>query len=140
MLTYFLFKNIRVFNEKNIDFTLSFPLGIWKYRKINKNEFCFLKKNTNSAIIMTIFNDKSYNYDDLKENEYFVETKLGDYLAYVTCKLFEDKMLLQYEWYLVIAVKKIVFYYSMMDNLSDLEKDSQYNEVLKILNTIVKKS
>ena len=80
------------------------------------------------------------NYDDLKENEYFIETKLGDYLAYVTCKLFEDKMLLQYEWYLVIAEKKIVFYYSMMDNLSDLEKDSQYNEVLKILNTIGKKS
>ncbi|MBP7859868.1 hypothetical protein KA001_02850 [Patescibacteria group bacterium] len=136
----FLFKDVTIFSDVNVGFYINFPKKFWKYKRINENEFCFLKKNTKSAIIMSIFDDKIYTYENIKENEYFIETKLGNYPAYVTCKLFSEFSELQYEWYFIDNNKKIVFYYSIQEKASDLEKDFQYNNVLAILNTIAEKN
>jgi hypothetical protein len=138
MVLNFFFKDISVFKDVKLNFSITFPKGLWEYKKIKENEFCFLKKRTNSAITMSIFDDIKYDYDSIEKDINFIKTRLGNYEAYVKCKLFVEISELQYEWHIIDNNKKVVFYYSILEKISDKEKDSQYNDVLNILNTLTK--
>jgi hypothetical protein len=135
------FKNIDTFNSKEFNFTLDFSNNVWMYRKVSKNEFWFINKVNNQALILNVFNDNFYTHDLLKleSNKLSKLVKIGDYESFLICKNFKLHSTLQYEWIFVDSGVKFKFSYPIMDEKSEIEKDKDFEEALSILNTIKKK-
>uniref|UniRef100_UPI004049A544 hypothetical protein n=2 Tax=Flavobacterium sp. TaxID=239 RepID=UPI004049A544 len=138
IMHYGFFKDISLFDFPTFGFTLEFPVGLWCFRKVSKNEFWFINKNSNQAIILNCYKDQSYNYEMLKSEFKDAVTmgKIGNYDAFISCKKFVKESVLQYEWVLLDLTKKIKFSYPILDEKNKSDKDKDYEVALSILNTI----
>ena len=137
----FLFKDIDLFNWKEFSFTLAFPKHEWMYKKVSKNEFWFVNKNNNQALILNYFNEK-YHTNELLQLEFgslAQVIKIGDFEAFITCKNFKLHATLQYEWTFVDSGLKFIFSYPILEEKSEVEKDKDYDEAFNILNTLKSK-
>jgi hypothetical protein len=134
-----LFKKVSLFRYKGLGFEMTFPESVWLQKRI-RNNFIFLKKNTTSAIVMTVYNDKEYTDAILKQEfKSFLEFKAGDYSLLVTSKLFEKYNEQQYEWAFIDNGRKVMLFYSMPNSLNAQERENSYNEVSVILCSLKKK-
>lgn len=137
----FLFKDIDVFNLKELSFTLAFPKSVWMFKKVSKNEFWFVNKINNQALILNFFNDTFYTHDllQLEFGNLTQMVKIGDYEAFIVCKNFKLHATLQYEWTFADAGLKFKFSYPILDDKSEIEKDKDYAEAVNLLNTLKSK-
>jgi hypothetical protein len=137
-MTGILFKNISVFDVPEFSFTINFPESLWMYRRVSKNQFWFINKENNQALILDYFNDKIYNEEIVKNelNNVFSLTKIGDFNALLKCKKFVGDSISQYEWVIIDSGIKIRFSCSILDEKSEEEKDNDYQEAYSILNTL----
>jgi hypothetical protein len=132
------FKKLTVFEHPLVGFTIVFPEKKWKFRRIKKNTFLFLKIATRNALILEVGNNRVYTEDSLEEemSGNFTKTTIGDFAAYVLCKRFEKHPVLQYEWKFIDSGSKITFTYCIESGLEEKKLDELYEEVVQVLNTI----
>jgi hypothetical protein len=132
------FKNLTVFEHPLVGFRIVFPEKKWKFRKIKKNTFLFLKRATRYALILEVGTNRVYTDDSLEEemSGNFTKTTIGDFEAYVIYKRFEEHPVLQYEWKFIDSGNKITFTYCIESGLEENKKDELYEELLQVLNTI----
>ncbi|KUJ63594.1 hypothetical protein AR687_02590 [Flavobacteriaceae bacterium CRH] len=138
LMTRILFKNISLFDVPEFTFTISFPKYLWTYRKVSKNQFWFVNKKNNQAIILEYFNDTIYNDDMIKNelNHVYTLSTIGDFTSFLKCKNFKEYSTLEYEWIIIDSGMKIIFSCSILDNKSEEQKANDYNEAYSILNTL----
>ncbi|OXA95756.1 hypothetical protein B0A66_02055 [Flavobacterium hercynium] len=138
MLSKILFKNIVIFDLPEFSFTIKFPESLWIYRRVSKNQFWFVNKKNNQALILEYFNDKIYNEEIIKDelNYIFSSTKIGHFNSFLKCIKFVEDSISQYEWIIIDSDKKFLFSYSILDKKSEEEKDKEYEEAFSILNTL----
>lgn len=136
-----LFEKISFFNIQEFGFTLNFPNESWIYCKVSLNEFWFINEFNNQAIILNSFRDKLYDYKIINnENQNgLLNTKIGDYDAFLKCKKFVEDSILQYEWLIIDSGIKIIFSCPIIEEKSESDKDKDYEEALLILNSLKNK-
>ncbi|MFH6994545.1 hypothetical protein [Flavobacterium sp. FlaQc-48] len=138
MMTRILFKNLSVFDVPEFSFTIKFPESLWMFRKVTKNQYWFVNKKNNQALILEYFDDIVYNEEIIKNElkNVFSVAQIGDYNSLVKCKRFVDDAISQYEWIIIDSGRKILFSCSILDKKTEKEKDNDYNEAFSILNTL----
>jgi hypothetical protein len=133
-----LFKNILVFDLPKLGLTLNFPKYLWSYRKVDRNQFWFVNKENNQALIFEYFDDKIYIEEDIKNelNNIFSLSKIADFDAFLKCHRFIEYSTLEYSWIIIHSGIKFKFSCSISDKKSVHEKDNDYLQACSILNTL----
>ena len=110
---------------------------IWEKIKINKNEYWFLDKLKNEAIVIRI---KKSNFDKLEsiytklENYEVIDLKHTKAIHYLVS--FKKDGLNQYEWIILHNGYFINFAYTIDSKKDAVTREVDYEKIYKIINTI----